>query len=1072
MLKRKLFGRFNRLFKRDKQKIEGFDAKWYLSEYSDVALNGGDPELHYKLFGIKEGRFKNAEEKHLYMQKKFEELLRFSKDILESGSDNALETVLEKSGIDASLATMIDIDKIRRLNPHLHNLSDSDIILNILNLEEGTVPKLGLDSEKESEFYRLLAEASISAGNLQNARKLLSHSLYLNENPKSLESMANLLFVQKSYRDALMIYIKAIPSRGEYSKWVYINAVKSAIECNDFKQAMEIAKRGAKQFPYENELYKETDRAAQSYWSECDARVRVSSLLGEREELLNITSGCVKEISSLYTKLFVTDNFSPENSINKNRVLIIGDYTLPQCLRYRIEQKIEQFRYRGVDAEGIDWSRLEENQEKLYLYDIIIFYRTPAFVLVIKAIERLRSLGKVIFYEIDDLILSPEYPPSLESYGGAVDAVEYAGLLYGMPLFRECAKLCDYGIASTETIADELSSLVKSSKVFVHRNGLDSKSCFIERKSDDYIDIFYGSATLAHNEDFIELLLEPLERLLTEFDNCRLIIAGHLILPKSFRQKFAGRVEIVPKTKNVEEYWGILKRADINLAVLHKNKLNDAKSELKWLEAACIGIPSVVSGTKGYLEAVRNGIDALVANSSDEWYSALKNLITDEKLREYIAQNAKVRVAERYSIDILSQSLVDNIYSVIGTTSKKRKKVAIVNVFGYPQLIGGATRVADESAAILSKKYKNGFEAVFFCTDSEMREDRYRLECYRAPAGYRVYRCGVDFLPNMDCRYRIEEMREPFSKFLEIEKPDIIHFHSIQRIGTEAVEEAISRKIPFVVTLHDAWWISDYQFLVDENGIVYPHGHPDGRLPTPPKGIDLSESKRRREYLRSLLEKASARVSVSHSFAKIYEMNGVKDIVTIANGVSPDLCSKIETETDTNPNRLICAHIGGISAHKGYDILKEAVMEVQPEQLEFVIADHSKEFGYERRVKWGDVPVKFIGRIPQKRMCEFYNSIDVLFAVSLWPESFGLVSREAQRCGRWVVASSLGAIGEDIDEDINGFVIEPTVKNIVNILNILNSNFSRFKKRVKNDKISDSYRQIEKVVQLYERLMR
>jgi len=48
----------------------------------------------------------------------------------------------------------------------------------------------------------------------------------------------------------------------------------------------------------------------------------------------------------------------------------------------------------------------------------------------------------------------------------------------------------------------------------------------------------------------------------------------------------------------------------------------------------------------------------------------------------------------------------------------------------------------------------------------------------------------------------------------------------------------------------------------------------------------------------------------------------------------------------------------------------------------------------------------------------------VLLAPSLWPESFGLVTREARAAGLWVVASRLGAIGEDIDEGVNGFRVD------------------------------------------------
>ena len=60
-------------------------------------------------------------------------------------------------------------------------------------------------------------------------------------------------------------------------------------------------------------------------------------------------------------------------------------------------------------------------------------------------------------------------------------------------------------------------------------------------------------------------------------------------------------------------------------------------------------------------------------------------------------------------------------------------------------------------------------------------------------------------------------------------------------------------------------------------------------------------------------------------------------------------------------------------------------------------------------------------------MPKFYSEQDVLIAPSIWPESFGLVTREALSAGLWVIASDTGALAEPIlnTKDHNGFVIQP-----------------------------------------------
>ena len=74
---------------------------------------------------------------------------------------------------------------------------------------------------------------------------------------------------------------------------------------------------------------------------------------------------------------------------------------------------------------------------------------------------------------------------------------------------------------------------------------------------------------------------------------------------------------------------------------------------------------------------------------------------------------------------------------------------------------------------------------------------------------------------------------------------------------------------------------------------------------------------------------------------------------------------------------------------------------------------------------WGTVPVTFIGKTPQQEIDQLYARMDVLVAPSVWPESYGLVTREAAAAGVWVIASSIGAIGEDLIEGDTGTVIEP-----------------------------------------------
>ena len=70
---------------------------------------------------------------------------------------------------------------------------------------------------------------------------------------------------------------------------------------------------------------------------------------------------------------------------------------------------------------------------------------------------------------------------------------------------------------------------------------------------------------------------------------------------------------------------------------------------------------------------------------------------------------------------------------------------------------------------------------------------------------------------------------------------------------------------------------------------------------------------------------------------------------------------------------------------------------------------------------------------------------DVLVAPSIWPESFGLITREAKQAGVWVVAANAGGLAEDVAEGIDGNVFEAgSVAALVRILKQIDRNPRRY----------------------------
>ena len=88
---------------------------------------------------------------------------------------------------------------------------------------------------------------------------------------------------------------------------------------------------------------------------------------------------------------------------------------------------------------------------------------------------------------------------------------------------------------------------------------------------------------------------------------------------------------------------------DINLAPLEPgNPFCEAKSELKFFEAAIVGVPTIASATEPFAAAIEDGISGLVVSDSEGWRRALDLLVTSQDRRRAIGAAAKQRAVARF----------------------------------------------------------------------------------------------------------------------------------------------------------------------------------------------------------------------------------------------------------------------------------------------------------------------------------------------------------------------------------------------------------------------------------------
>ena len=135
---------------------------------------------------------------------------------------------------------------------------------------------------------------------------------------------------------------------------------------------------------------------------------------------------------------------------------------------------------------------------------------------------------------------------------------------------------------------------------------------------------------------------------LERYPQTRLCVVGALDLGSyPALQPWAGRLEerpVVPYPQLPAE----LRRFTINVAPLQINsRFCQAKSALKFFEAAAVGVPSIVATTAPFAALVRHRRNGCLATSQQDWIAALDWLISDATARHRFARRA-LRTVRRH----------------------------------------------------------------------------------------------------------------------------------------------------------------------------------------------------------------------------------------------------------------------------------------------------------------------------------------------------------------------------------------------------------------------------------------
>ena len=360
----------------------------------------------------------------------------------------------------------------------------------------------------------------------------------------------------------------------------------------------------------------------------------------------------VDGLLALYSELGAPDGRKTRSgapSSGVGRVLfVVGIDGAP--LRYRAFVPAEALGLVGIHAD-VRHYRDVSVPELARAADAIVVYRVPATVEMLDLIAAARARGALVLYDVDDLIFDPDLAAEIPALS-ILPPDEAALWLEGVRRYRTTMEACDGFVGSTQQLCAHAAA-VTGLPTYRFANGVgllvgqQSDSAVRKARTHGPLRVGYLSGTNTHDHDWA--MVEPaVAAILRKHADVELWLVG-LVAPSPALDAFAARVKRIGFTE-----WTalpkVLRDLDVNLAPLTPDsRFNEAKSAIKWLEAALVSTPTIASPTEPFREAIEHGVNGMLADTSDEWEATLDGLLTDASLRRHLGSRARRDALLRWS---------------------------------------------------------------------------------------------------------------------------------------------------------------------------------------------------------------------------------------------------------------------------------------------------------------------------------------------------------------------------------------------------------------------------------------
>jgi glycosyltransferase involved in cell wall biosynthesis len=257
-------------------------------------------------------------------------------------------------------------------------------------------------------------------------------------------------------------------------------------------------------------------------------------------------------------------------------------------------------------------------------------------------IKNWKKLGIKIIFECDDFlhgVRKIDRHPHKNAYGRKQ-----------LKSYERCMGLADALICSTEFLASRYKKY--NSKIFVCPIGVETRLYDIELPKRDHIAL--GWAGGAGHNIAMSNWMQEISQIMISYKTTSFVTIG-VDYANLYEEFFPNRTLSVPWV-SIENFPYALTNFDINLAPAHESYYYLSKSELRYIQASALGIPSIVDPR--IYRSAKHKLDAMVAETPEDIIGHAGTLIRNESIRKEMGAVAQQHARDKHDASITSEEWI------------------------------------------------------------------------------------------------------------------------------------------------------------------------------------------------------------------------------------------------------------------------------------------------------------------------------------------------------------------------------------------------------------------------------